>query len=568
MKFSWIQTPLNLLAWLITATLPIHVFAATEIPTVVFELNSSGINCSAALMRLNGECHLITAKHCVPLANQAMLSTAQVPTNFDAAIFPILTETKTSPLPVTVQKRSERYDLAELSIPPQIKSQFCDSRVLKNSQSQDRMIDPKSQMAVNAIALGIIAGQPQVRITGDSIDESRHPQIIRLSPHYYDRALFLPDLDIRPGMSGGPTINSRDQSLMGINTHYIPFQNTGGVTPLPTIANFLASMSQGRTSDAVRPNNQLQLSGGNEHAHPGGNEHATPGGNEHATPGGNEHATPGAHDVSHPVPDDDIRSIENLREPDEGVPHPTDPSRIILAIKTSGIALQVDGYDDMNMLSPIITALPNDVITRSAEGYPSLEIRKGILNRLAGSYGELSPEEKYQRVLIHRDPTLLTADQRTLIFEDTPERRGSWASAKVGTPRNSVIVNPMTSSIEFSIERHQLFPAGSRSPDLAENFPPQPAKIKFQFAFTDQLATTAVLTGRLGAQEHRLTCDNRHYFKLICSDQNWILSLSLNGETGRVNQRLSYRLSHLQTLNEKRKLINIFGKLKGEESRR
>jgi hypothetical protein len=519
--------------------------AATQArSSVTFGIDSPEHNCSAALFKIQNRCFLVTARHCVRDSKQVTLSGAE---DGDDRFFPTpATMGGHSPTVSKVERISSRYDIAQLEIPSLLQRLYCDSGVLKESEPRPWTSSIASSMALNIASLGVINGKTQIELTGNCRCEFRYPVLELLSPSDKDLLLILQDLDIHPGMSGGPAIDTDRDRLLGINTHYIPWQNTGGITPLITVWDFLNSNDRALQQPDDRPATQ------NATLPTGGNEHGRPGGNEHGNPGGNEHGNPAAQNLS------SVGSIERLREPNEGVAFPRDSSKRILAVRSHGGFHQIDGFDDLKkyFLPHKDELRPNEIVLRpdSEDGYPELSIRQGILKRLEGSFSSLP-----QDLLTPRE------NERDLIYVKTDSTSQNWQLLLTGTPYNRIKIDAQAQSIELTIPQHFLRPPGTFGlQQLVQQraWPPMDRKLRFQARFLNEDAKRLELFAMENGIEHRLVCENQHYLKLICSNDRWTFSVSTESDD---KSTLKYRFGSVQITNQETLLENQFGRLKNEQ---
>jgi hypothetical protein len=489
------------MAWLASCLHPSLATAAqaSAVSTsnaAVFIINatqgSSSIDCTATMLRLEGRCALVTNKHCVANGVSEVNLTGAEQTRYTQGgfgVFPSRAEIRAGAHPITLKvlARSTIYDLAQLELSPQMKAMFCESGRLVDQKAVLPLKIARPHFYTNVRSIGFANGLPQLKYTGDSPDMTRVIGFEQVSEHEQDVLLTLPDLDIIPGMSGGATL-AQNGSIIGINAHYIPLQSTGFAIPLATVHDFLSR--EGATADqspSALPNNRLNPTGGNSHADPGTNSHGDPSTHK-----------------------DDLHA---LIEPDEGYPLPDRPDTLLLGVSGA----QIDGRDDFQLRYQSVKGDPSlNLVTREKSGYPEYSVRKKLLDRLAGTY------------LFHGS---LGYGSHFVFFKENQEG-SAWKKILTGSTMFRVSVNADDGLITFQIGGHTLEKPG----DLwlgAASASAKDAFIKFKTEFSDD-AKTIHLTAIEGAPPFVLTCDNRNYLKLICTNSDTAFSLSLSSTSARI----------------------------------
>jgi len=274
-----------------------------------------------------------------------------------------------------------------------------------------------------------------------------------MTPSYY--LYQIQNLKILPGMSGGLTITSTlydgtDFEIVGLNSEFTPEQDTAYVIPIHLILNWLKNPTS----------SQLDTKSSNKREGAGGNGRVGGGNNEFQ----------------------DLQpkksSLQNLFEPDEGI---NTDSGYLLGIKP----FQIDGHDDFERVSKLDV---KNYVYRDRSGYPNIEIRKTILERLKIELRfPISTLKTYNNSELQGLTEVHSTSTAAQLFVNRDIRLQNG---------NSLIIFQPTFSKENKI------------------------------VYLDVVSGSGIYQNL----KLRLTCENKSYLKLICKDDenntNFYLSLS------------------------------------------
>jgi hypothetical protein len=344
-----------------------------------------------------------------------------------------------------------------------------------------------------------------------------------------DQFIVVDDIQMLPGNSGG-TAHTSKGLFVGVTTRFHPTQDKVYIIPASDVVEYALYPTQ--SEETVDIKNTTEQVGGNGGTDGGGNggtdgggnggtdgggnggtdgggnggtdgggNGGTDGGGNGGTDGGGNGGTDGTGCVA-------FGSKNIFEEPYEG--YLNEFGKVVLAIGGN----QIDGSDDLKDHSEGL------VIQRDADGYPSLEIRKGILERLSGNYPFNSSSKRYSK-----------NDDHVL----------GWEEVSYGLGKSFLEVGPKRIIVTKNI--HVEYDSKSDSPSsIALNL-----KTEKRFDFKVQ-ASPDYKTITLKSKKESLTCDNRNYLKLICSGEKGSFSISLDSDqSGKARFRQTQRSSEERT---------------------
>ncbi len=326
--------------------------------------------------------------------------------------------------------------------------------------------------------------------------------------------LVLNETNVLPGNSGGAVFNC-GESFAGITSRQHRTQDKVYVISKSDVMSFLDSERVDHQEVAGLDPSTFYVGGGNggtgtnggnggTGTNGGNGGTGTNGGNGGTgTNGGNGGTGTNGEEACYP------NELLHFLEPLEGIIDETGKS--LLSIEGH----QIDGMDNFFEHRN----LDGEKIYRDANGYPSEEVRAGILSRLAGSHSfENSRQKIYVRdenhVFGHRD--VAAADSQASINLESEILNIQLGQAKNWAPvskLNSVVMAPELSSAH-----------GAKS---------------FNFRITKSPDHKTVT---LQSADRTLNCDNRNYLKLICKGEDMQFSISKDqSKNGKADFRLTLK---------------------------
>lgn len=496
--------------------------------------SENGTLCSASLVSFKEHgCVLLSNRHCVSNDGRAITiildkrewdsSKDYVTENFGPApsrtAFAGTPYIETSILQQTKVIRSADYlDLVQLEIPAslrptcdhlmQVSSWKLDTDFMRDANTQNRQISfigfpgdyevYKDTEWVNRMLLGSAS-------------------FTHFGPEPRQRYLKVHPANVMPGMSGGLATmeffpgDKRTPYVLGLIGRYKPYHFTTYLLPLDTIHEFLSlpAAAHERLNRFVvwHKLRDLGFRGYSGPVRPSGDNGQRDGGDNSQRDGGNQWLLAADTDVS------------VFREDDEGFPL----SRETILLGVDG--KQIDGWDDYS-LRFIHAPLPGKVITRSEEGYPPAEIRRGILERMAGHFERVPLGSAYFFSNLFPSVTLSSYEVNRkppyrLELKNYHETSLQLAVMLIAPDRAKIVVE--SGKIEdFTGTFNYLGASAPISPHVLDWTNHRSSRFEFD-AWLENEAKTVVLRSGTG---QIIRCKNRHYLKLICSAEKIEFSLS------------------------------------------
>ena len=496
-----------------TLLLPCLAHAQTLGAVFLIEANSPEglLACSASLIKVDGTCAMVTNRHCAIQADDTVSLITDHDTQIPAGmlvLFGLHPEGK-DPANVTtvkVLKKDGVYELAQLEVPEAIEKAYCPLiQEAGDGENQREGVDGIKH-ADSFASLAYLAGKPVVHYVDDMPwEQAQAPtetKFVQTGLDDYAVLLQASGLEIIPGMSGGLVINAR-KKVVGVNAQFIQFQDTGFIVPLATIAHFLKASTRMHESGDINKHavSATHIASLNAAANAGANGHGNSGGNGHGNSGG---LIDSRFDVAEP--------LTLFREPDEGIPDPTNAGQLILGVGPS----QIDGIDDFRMHPPTGA---DRVVSRPLNSYPNESVRASLLNRLDGFYW-MSQQ---------------STDDRHILYIKNPDSPLGWSIAVQGRSALEIDVNSSKKQIYVTISQNYLTPRGK---PLELSASPSSSLLYSYVPSGDSKTIQLKLPGG-----KIVLCDNRHYLKLICSGEDSEFSLSRSELTGEIKYRLTQKLS-------------------------
>lgn len=480
---------------------------------LVFELINRRANktiyCSATLLNIEGRCELFTNAHCGTLGERVEIKTALSSTKQS-----LLNQHTVKETIVKVVKHDKVLDIAQLS--QDNLTSYCDQLITIIIDNDD---EEASSLAGNTFATKGIAKHSIVYRYSEGIKWSDSFGISHLVSKYYlnHEAFFLSfsDLEIVPGMSGGPVF-SLNQKLLGLNAQFIPFQDVTLVVPLPLIKKFINSQSANKTTDPQTPFHVAS------HVIMANNSFLPGGENEHMR--GEDNGNPS------------LKGLIGTRAAPEGIEMHNDSHKTFLGFTTTTDHLfkttiyhQIDGTNDYQLKFKKSDYPPNEssklkskkMISRDKDGYPPKEIRETLFNRLDGFY---RGHKKYNDSNSDEAKTLFLNEKHSHFIKDNENPRG-WVKQFNGFSFATIDINHKRSLIAITIHPHDLLPT------FESHFIPirfSEVSYVFKIHFKDKSRTIELIHEKSGDV---LSCDNKNLLKLICYNDMAEFSFSIDNTT-------------------------------------
>ncbi|HUP58533.1 MAG TPA: hypothetical protein VM598_13835 [Bdellovibrionota bacterium] len=428
--------------------------------------------------------------------------------------------------PLRILARHALMDVVRYELPEELRAR-CDSL---EPVKQRSFLEHLAEMA-SYVTIGYVDGRPTSNFSDELpwsggfsfSDIDSHPRGPGRGESFYE----ITELRMLPGMSSGPTFTHKGE-LLGINSELVISQQRAFVVPLSFIWDFVhghvapeqpsAGWEQKFAPEPGR-NGQRPGAGGNN-GHAGGGE------------GNNGHAGGGQGAGGRAAPS----ALAIFREPDEGRPLPGSPGLILLGVRDR----QIDGTNDYAIhFAPHAERLSaKDLVLRPADGFPEEKIRKKLLERLDGFFGP---------PYVQANGTRGMQKNRHFMYSRLPTSSESWLPGMVGSSLVHLDVDSRKRRITFYLWQHDLSAQGapglvqSRNCELALQLGIALVGCsegsRFLSFIVDQSPDGREI--RLVHPKLTLTCENRHYLKLICTGQG--TELSLSADRARGPAELSYR---------------------------
>jgi hypothetical protein len=460
-------------------------------------------SCTATLIKYKGQCQLLTNNHCVENKSDFKISSLKMKINANSRqrieyANQYSTNENINSLPVTLKNANHRLDLAVLNFDNQNEglSQECDA--IDEVSSDDYFRDIFSHLVKVFVVTGIVNEAPMLKFTSDLPWDQGYgaTQVFSdydLGDHLYFS--YVSDLDIVPGMSGSPVVNN-EGVLVGLATKYVDLQSTALIIPLP--------MMLGVLTGEIKDLPEVDLGNfKNNSMNDAGNEHGG---------AGNEHGGAGSSGASL-----NKTTILEFRAPDEGI---LINNEIVLGFTSKDGPFsktyyhQIDGRDEFqtkvnkkNYLSSLeLTGKIGSFISRPVNGYPDIKVREKLLERMDGFY------YLEERLEFASKPF----NQKHAFYYVNPKNPEALASTEKAT--SVLMIDVDSKKNKISIESEKL-------------------NVSFDVTYSADNKQIFLSNDKL-----KLTCDNRHLLKLICSNSAVEFSLSVNNTSMR--RVLKYRLAY------------------------
>jgi hypothetical protein len=197
--------------------------------------------------------------------------------------------------------------------------------------------------------------------------------------------------------------------------------------------------------------------------------------------------------------------LEYFREPAEGI---LQGSKIILGIGAN----QIDGQNDFAKLK----SGGQTQISRPQNGYPDLKIRKNILQRLSGTYRSVEDMMK-------------TSDEHSVTsIYYKPSSASPFGVERImyGHSQYKMILDSDAKFLILDIDAPENLGIMQGSTLVEAVYHTPGISMKWAIEISDDAKT---VTLKDTSTQQVLVCDNRHYLKLICSNQQMEFSISNSG---------------------------------------
>ena len=489
------------------------VLAQQNSQAQIFLLNNSAknINCTATLFKPNSsQCSLVTNAHCIG-ADVKQVQITEI--YHDIPSFNLqrkAVKNKNQTYVVDILKMSSAMDLAELSVPEDLKSSYCSKSGLasvkvltmaETAQSQKGLISAGFNNEVidftqsGLYQLGVQdsgpVGWPYIGYSRRSIYKTyveTLPEVIKVN-----------DMKVYRGMSGGAVID-QDLNLVGINI-WVRDQGIQQSFFIPTfeVINFL-NKSKVDFNQPIKINKSIKA-GGNGHADGGGNGHAD-GGLESSL-----HVS-----LKKDVMRDKVKHLKDFFMSDEGIIDPLNSDYRILGIDGQSI----DGQDDYIRLTKNKKIQSLFKKTNHVNSYADQNIREKFLDRTAGKY-----TSKAMGLFSLNDHDSDITSGRFSIYSSIQNKDYFERNQNVvGEPVINLNINN-TSEIEIQIDRFYI--RSQRATSLTDSVAYAKQNFKFNYRTMNE-SRQILLELNDGFSSIELICDNTNYMKINCSNKSMTLS--------------------------------------------
>jgi hypothetical protein len=553
--------------------------------------DSRAVNCTATLLNVDGSCHLVSNEHCTldgEGRTNLYLGSSFCRMEEYWESYWALAAGNCQAVPLTIKKVDIAKDLVAFYLPRQLDEECQQSPVLTNEWvfKDDSTHQSPNRDFEAVAALGFVNGIYQESFTGrknwlaHSLFSSAPIKRYYLAPDFY---LYLAlEVGIVPGMSGGISITNRGK-VLGLTARFVPFQERSFIVPINDVLNFLKTPQVELSASTIMSSNlhglaaghfstfdrsNTQRLGGENSSVMGGENSSVMGGENSSVMGGENSSVMGGENSSLQVrgyrPPFFLKGearfsqdfpVRLFREPDEGIVLPENASEVLLGVvlKRPGrklIGEQIDGFDDFENKAKSTPELIKEAITRARRGLPKISVRRNLLERLRGVH-----QFVFEKVGLR--------DLQHLVYCWMPEKTQKWELCQQGTAMPVVDLNPSKMTITLYDFGHRLrnfgqVPIGRRP--LFRHVPRRKTVWKIEPS-----QDWSVI--KLVSESSVLVCQNRHYLKLICSNNFEEFSLSI---TDTAAGDVSYR--HTRQLQDPRGVNYInyeFGYLRStKETRR
>ena len=565
--------------------------------------------CTATFLKINYQCKLVTNYHCVANSlninlyyQEKNLERSSQTYNKDHYGHYFVSNTKNDPIKVSIKKIKPGHDLAELEVPEEINKNFCN---LINNTIYFKEKNEIMSMT-GRVALGYVNGKPKEQYSrnmnwnkrrqyGDStIKSSLFTSDNKGGTNHF---LFFNELTIHPGMSGGVLMKLGSSTPQGLISQFIPFQNKIFIIPIDSVINFLDYHSENHQRNiknfsyfrptSIRPETSFAAhitipyteklpddSSGNFSVK-----------NEHA--GGGDIKT-----------DKEDLSKNNLYKIDsrfstkkkimnllggvnEGIINPSNKDNIILGFQTIETNClicnekyfhQINGnndyqfkfIDDFYLRHNFKNQKISKIIGRSKNGkIQNKKILKNIISRLKGNYSISSRGDQ-------NSERAIPFNQNHHVLEKNENSPKGWNTILNGNISTNLKIDSDLNKILFRVEEHFLNFTGLIKGCHILNESLYQFKIRYSdsgdYVFLENLKSPrkiSCISSTNGSRinfsipaRSKLICDNNNFLKLNCSNDNMVLSLSLNNTSEK--RILTYRFAIYSNLNEKEAYFHYY----------
>lgn len=496
-------------------------------------------HCNATLFSIEGEnvsqCHWITAAHCV--SHQKLLP----------HLFVEQINHQPSLAPVTVKKIDVTMDLAELEIKNQDPSLCLQSQIINHRRPSDQNILNNKIFALFAIEQNKL----EAKFSND------HDWNFGYSPGFLNSvSTSLPSLshliqvkyiDVKPGMSGALLYGyGSEQPSLGILLQFEPHKKIGYFISINNVYEFLIKKNISINNKYSDLSNVVTwVADKNGYLPTGENSHMD-------TNKGEENASI----------DIKIEPLKRFRAVSEGFP--LNDQIILLAANGQ----QIDGQRDFIERYKKIDH--PKIVTRPKSGYPDFQIRKNILNGnnlLKNGFSFFLKDKVLHSVRLNgnykmtgfKNDDEFYASQYHILYS-LNDSLDEWPLTQL---QGSDLIYEITidkNMIKFHSARHPLNPPGGKL-YKSTYYPEEDVweeTLTFQVVKPTQNDNYEKIYLLETSNHELLTCENRHYLKLICHNENWELSLSLSDS---IKGTLEYQLAYWAS--KKHRLVHYrFGEVK------
>ena len=446
-------------------------------------------------------------------------------------------------------------DLALLALPESIKNEECPNLNQPTIKTNEVLISGNRSVIIAGFTAERKNSPPKpkvwhnrntIRNNLEKAEPTYNPSSLSLSTSTLPNIDKFLEVDTRSleGHSGGMAIDEKG-NFLGLSTRYIESQDTAFIIPVADVINYINNPTQ--NNESLNGNNQSKPSGGSNggDTQGGSNGGDTQGGSNGAdtqggsnggdtqggsnggdtqggSNGGDTQGGSNGGDTQGGSNGGDTQGGSNRSQ--IGCVHPSFPifmnsfidsndgflnhvGKIILAVDGH----QINGSDDLkDHWDP-----EGNIIYVEDDNYPTLAIRKGIIERLLGEY------------------TFLKSSQKQYIENEDESFLKKWRETHYGEGKSSIKLEK--ESIKLEIEETGLYPSTTNFFTMIGYQLSNTVKKDYKISFDSSYKTVY-----LESIDEKLTCKNNNYLKLICTGQGRVLSISTDSTDTR-NRKTNFR---------------------------
>ena len=529
--------------------------------------SSTGQNCSATLIKVDGKCHLVTNSHCVsdspkniqiksiknyipkvrksliPLQKSLPMNSAfsakdsrkkDLLWNYEGQFFD---NSFDSDLETQTLIFDNTKDLALLKVPDEIQKNACSNIDSSSTWSFDRQSVERSQSSLMSVGC-----------TRENKTKDHHPKVSYTAGTVYDLGSTTPtfakaeiesipsafkdskelyyvrNLKVTPGQSGGSTF-TQTGGFLGIQTRANLTQDRVWVIPANDIISYIRNPTASNAPNpySLEANKNIGDNDGTGTSDPDGtgtgdNDGTGTGDNDGTGTGDNDGTGTGDNDGTGTGDNDGTGTGANdCRYVDSSLAYFSTKENLFLE-SIGDILISLDGKilnepGEIKNFSKGATRIPRD-----EDGYPSIDIRKQNLELLLGKFSFEESTRKQATRQKDSEAWTVSGQGQLLTQLDISKKKNASDQYEV--------------TLDFSAHAMQL-PSVQFHPLVAS--PKNKQKIKFDAKYDDNYRK--IILKHAG---ETLVCDNKHYLKIFCKGSNKSLSISAS-DTEDVSKGLRFR---------------------------